>query len=1140
MNTENLLTNLLRSHIVSAEAIRTLRRRIEQNPEKFGPQAVIEWLVDQGHITTAQGQRLLASADTARLTGASPEFLAEDVLDLAPLTSAQSPPTDVGDEPQLAPLDDEPARKRDVPPPAKPKKQVKSGKSSTAWSHEVAPHGTPTPSRGPLDDLFGPELGRSAARGSLSRASADGDTQSKESRSRNVWDSPFLLIGGGALLLLLIVGPLLWWRLARGSAEDALAAANKDYLSGAYAQAVAKYDLFLTGFPDAPGASEAKVRQGLARMRLAVNGGGDWTKVLDLSHEVLKEIVDEESFGEEGRKELAAMLPSVAEGLAKTADKTLDKKLVDESRSVLALVNRHVTKNILPVARMKEITASLELTEHKLNRDQELAKTLTAIDQHLATGDTGAAYAARNVLVGEYYDLESDDRLLAAVRKMSAADQSAVKSSVEPRPAVAAPPQSVTTGTVVLASTTLKENPQGVAGEVVYALAAGGLYALDAVTGQTLWRRFIGLEATELPLPVSQDAGADVIVLDVAAGGIVRLAAATGHEQWRQSLEDSVPGAPVLIRDQVLVASRGGRLLALNVESGELGRSTRLPQGLRVTPAIDPRGRLAYQVSEHSNLFVLSLADGTCPEIVYLAHAAGNVRVPPVTVSRYVIVAENNGAESSVLRVFLADDNGLNLNQVQSLRLDGHVLSPPQVSGRALFVATDRDALYSYEVAAPGSGDPLTETARKAGVDGPPTLCFPVVSRSQLYVAGHGMTGYDLESAQGRLSPRWVQDSQHVFTQPPRLVGDALFHVSVRRGRPGAHVSSVKTADGSRMWETRLALPLWGQPHVDEAGGRVSLLTQAGALFELRTSELAQRPVAAPSAAIAPAAEAQADGSGPAVLAGGRRAWFPGGDSQRVLIVEPEGSIPRVHWLAVPDAIAARPVAAAGGLVIPGRIGQVFLVSGETGQSLMEPFQSTLAAGETTSWSDPGLIDEQRILLGDGSGSVFLLEASTGSGSGLRLVKDVTTSSPLKGSVAVVGNTAYASNVAGRLVSFTLPDLAAGDPLPVLDRLAFGPMKVGSLVLAATSENQLVALNQRGLAWQVPLDSGIPAGATMVGDRLYLATQSGTIQRLATSDGRAEGEPLRLGEPIAAGPILLADSLCVIGWDGSVHVLQLP
>ncbi len=179
------------------------------------------------------------------------------------------------------------------------------------------------------------------------------------------WDTPLILIGGGGLLAMVLLGGLLYWRLSRGNADQAFTMAEQDYQSGSYTQAVQKFDDFLENFPDDSKASTARVHRGMAKMRQAVDGARNWSNTLDTAESLISEISTEKDFGE-ARKELAALLPKIAAGLADQAREQRDGSLVDKAKATLKLIDKYVPKTLMPTQKVADVTASLGLTERML------------------------------------------------------------------------------------------------------------------------------------------------------------------------------------------------------------------------------------------------------------------------------------------------------------------------------------------------------------------------------------------------------------------------------------------------------------------------------------------------------------------------------------------------------------------------------------------------------------------------------------------------------------------------------------------------------------------------------------------------------------------------------------------------------
>ncbi len=132
------------------------------------------------------------------------------------------------------------------------------------------------------------------------------------------WESPLILLGGGTLIVLLLMGTVLFVFLTRGSGDKMFQEAETTYREQSYQQAIRLYDKFLSGHSSHASASLARVRRGLAELRLATAGGEKLEQALGETTRVLPTIVQEKAF-DEAYSELASILPGLAEGFAEKA-----------------------------------------------------------------------------------------------------------------------------------------------------------------------------------------------------------------------------------------------------------------------------------------------------------------------------------------------------------------------------------------------------------------------------------------------------------------------------------------------------------------------------------------------------------------------------------------------------------------------------------------------------------------------------------------------------------------------------------------------------------------------------------------------------------------------------------------------------
>ncbi|NLY03180.1 MAG: PQQ-binding-like beta-propeller repeat protein [Rhodopirellula sp.] len=1202
ISAEQFLDLLDEKDLLPPKLLESLRRQLAEakTPEtkaRLTAALVAKRLVDSGHLSRRLAQRLLdqgAGAPPAQRPatdrpkpqppspGSKDLTIAEDELapldeELAPLEDDLPPLEEVGSaaDAELAPLDeliplDEPSQSEmtlaDISdndddasdeyglapaplPPARPQTPPLPSRAGTNSVTDDAMDFLDQMVPLPGDDQpssAGDFLSATAGE-PLAAAAGKKDFFGRGRRVRgkgNVWDSPLLLIGGGVLLLLLILGGVLLWAISRESAEEMLRIADESYSAGSYTRAIQEYNRFLEKAPEDPGASKARIRRGLAQMRQVTDSSSDWSRALEVSKSVLGEIASETDFRGEAQPELAAMLPKIAEGLAKQAHEKTNASLVEQARETLALVEKYVAKSSRPHTRLADVEALLALSNRDIGRGAKLAETIVAMKAAAAAGKTEQAYLLRSTLLREYPNLADNEELREAVLAVSQAEQEAVKLVAEQQaPLTEGPALPYRKATALVRRETTADVP-GAAGRAVFAVAGGAVYGLDAATGKVQWRRPAGFAANGRspsfpPTLLGDAAGADVLLVDASRNELVALEGPTGTLRWRFPLKEPFDAHPVIAGDRILVATRSGRLVILAQSSGESPGYVRFPQQLRCGPAVDAGGSTAFQVAEHSNLFVLSLPDGRCKQVLYLGHEPGTITVSPVVIDSLLVVARNEIAEKSTLSVYsiVADGEKSGLVRLQQLPLKGHINTPLVVSGRRLLVVTDKAELAVFEVRGAEPDKPLGKVADAVASGDENLVRFPLLLGDQFYLGDAALTKYDVLASRERLQPRWTENQQSVTLQPLAAVGSTAIHVRRKIGLPGVFVSAVD-ADGKTLWQTQLAAGLAAEPLLSAGSDQLTLTTALGAIYEssFAASE-AGSAVVEPMAAIA-IAELPKPIASAVRLDDGSMALGTGRGAEEIVVINARDKPVRIRRFPLPDPLGGGLAAFSGGILAPSEIGQVYLVDPRNGEKRAEPFQPTVESGAKYAWhhapgSEPGVI-----LLSHGGG-LFRVGVQDAPKRHLAALAVAAPASPLGSAPAVAEKTVYAADAADNLVAFSLPELKPSGSWPLEGPCVWGPRQAGKYVLAAT-EDQLIGADAEQPRWKTPLPFGRPVGVPLVdADNALLASATGTIWRVELASGKKLGQ-VELGIALANGPVRLGERLLVFGEDGTAYEFEKP
>ncbi len=1170
MMVEQFIDRLAQQGLLDKRVIDELRRKVAKvQGKKVTPEAIAKYLIDRGHLTRFQATKLVneftSLPDTAGDRGAKsksgelqlapledPAGL-RDSLQVPPAPGARQRPAVDEEVDDLTAIDrdwDQPAPAAPVPrepeaerrpravqpgPPAAPPGAPPSGPPAP-------PH--PTARAVPLTDdlLAGLESHGAPVLMAGDRSGRHGLAPvQRRLQKTSEWDSMLLLVGGASIGVMLVIGAFLYLSLARGKAEELIAAAGKEYSAQSYAQAIRLYDEFLEAYPHHEDASLARVRREIARLRQSYKVPEQGLKV---AREVLPIIEQEESFPT-ARDELASMLPQIAAGFVSEArragDATAQEELLQKTAAAMELVEN---PNYIPSELRKSQATTIDAiredmarVRREIDRVRNLDATVETIAQAALSGDTPAAYAARQALLSTYPGLDADPQLRDAMLKISDRERQRVQVVEEPiapatdDPAAALPPH-------IVLSHRAGQTIASVIDHVVYTLAEGNVFALDASTGDVLWRRFVGFETIWQPQPLAAATpGSDAVVVDQRSGEVMRLQARTGTLVWRVALGEAF-FAPLVVGDHIYVAGASGKLYVIEADSGQVKHHVRIPQSLEVAAGVGVGRPQLYQVANQDNIYVLSAETLECREVLYLGHKRGTISVPPVMALGYLFVVENAGPDVSFLHVIATDSQGLNLKVAQEkIRLRGRVLVPPVVGRRQVLVVTDRRAVELFDVDPNNAtGTPVTTLGRLNATAEEPMIGYPLLEVGYAWVANNRFSKYQLQATSGKLVSEWVLDEQDVYLAPLQLVRDVVIHVRRRQSAPGVSIAATRTGDKDPSWQTEVAVPARGVFVRDEA---VDIVTARGRLFRAGAADFQHGLLSAAQASalrderlVLSLAEGIEAGDGQWVFAP------PQGYHQLVFYQPGAGQEPlRLLTLTVPaGAATCQPVPFAGGLLVPQQDGNVTLVDPVTGSDRMHAFHPSTPLGDTTRWSRPAVLDGgQEFVIATSYHALYRVGIHDVGGKALAELASRQVEGEVISPWAAVGSCCYGvlrSSAGDQVAGYALPDLTPASPVPLAGRLAWGPERVGDVVLVA-SEAELICmdgtLQQR---WKTPLEHGPVVGRALRSDaHAWLCSADGFLCRIELADGNLV-ETVAIGEPLASGPVLYGDRLLVAGRSG--------
>ncbi len=1183
---EDLIDLIERKQLLSKDLINQLRMRAAQTMTPIPAEAFAQRLVEKDILSQAIAEGLLREIQEGDTSDSSSSPVSE------PLSLDDS---EEEEEIGLAPMDDEaappsppPEKKREKPSARKKPADSSSKSASSPRSRpnqekrrsppQDASEGS-TPPEPLFDESLVEETSEPAAWEEKSRTTRR-SRHKRPRRKKNPWDSKLLLIGGGTLILLVIVAAVLVHAISRRSAEEVLSAANEAYLQGSYTQAIAGYRDYLDSFPSHPEVPVAKVRRSLSRMRQVTNAGTDWSEALRVVEEEAAKISGEEPFQSEGRQELKAMLPKIADGLVADAGDSLSSEKVEQTEKAIRLIEKYIPFSSRPAERIRAVEAELALVKRKISRDRSLEQARESIEESLSDpeaidGETIArCYEQLDGLLREYPMLLEDPRLTEIFRNVSRAERFAIHwseeafSGSEPSatPTVPVP-------RIIFADRVLTAKANVPANEVIFSSFGGVLHTLSAETGDLLWRYPLGTSDRFFgpPPPIHRlgpEENHDVIVIDHHRRSLVRLDGKQGTLVWELPMPGPFHFDPPLQGNTTYLTLESGKLLRSNISEGTLQKGHFvLPQSTPTPATFDPKKNLLYQLADRATMYVIDPENREMVDTIYLGHQPGSVRLPPLRIHDLLIVAEQIDADDSVLKIFSpktlseATENGQagdassaeeeTWELVQTFPIEGIVETPPTVDGNHLLLVSDRGNLYFFTRTGLSDTEPFELTAQgrtaenQSQEESVEMLRYLKMLDRNIWVADYQLTRFDIQSSRQRLIPSQAKYRGTVPLGPLEHLQETLFYSFRQAKLPGATVLALSAAAMEEQWRNRLGVPM--VTHLTGAGpdGEMQWLSRTGQMYLIDPSVGGEKRIINDPTISLSIDELNQPLDGMVTLPGNLQAWYSLHGPPRIPVYDPKARSDPFRWITLPAPLAAAPIAYEDGLLTPLENGRITLWNPQTGAKRAEPFAAEIDFQTTPTWTTPLKMKNGGVLVGDGRGKLFHLEIQEDPQPHLALRQSLELSFPLASPMAEGEEHVFASDAGHSLLKLHARDLTLVDSWELASPMDWGPAIVGETLLFTTREGEFFALDM--LEEQSPPQlQGIdfkqaPLAGTPIfwRDKWLCASVDGSVWTLEASSGTVELVEA-LNVPLTGEPVLQGDELFLNGKDGCLYGMMLP
>ncbi len=942
-----------------------------------------------------------------------------------------------------------------------------------------------------------------------------------------VFTSPVVI--GLAVTFLLLIGLSfgLYRVIVRTEAQGRFTAATENYERGDFVAAIKGFDAYLKAEPEGLRSNKAQVYRALARVRQHTSAtSGSWNNAFKEAEAMLQDVSSLPEYRDVS-VDLADEVRKTAEGMFERARDLADPAWFSQAQAAIALHSKIAGSAAASLLGRTKIADKLAQAQGAIRKAADLKASIAAIDAAIGSARPSDAYHARTSILKRHPDLASNKEIASRLGKINDLVRSAVAFDPSGRPGLTDPlgePLGPPTSLVLRLD---PSKPATRNGPLAYALADGWAWGFDATSGAPIWQVPVGLASPFAPVRVEGGITPVVLMVDARTSELVCREGRTGRLVWRQTLEGWATDPPLILGSRVLQPMVDGRLLEIDLKSGDLKGTLRLGRKIARAPILDETGEQAYLLADEDCLFVLKLDPIACASVEFLGHESGTVACLPTRAGRLFVLAENQTLDSGRWRVFVMGATGGSFRQVQEVAIGGWTWASPVESGPVFWSASDRGEVIAFAIGrVDAKTPPLSPIARLAPGRLNQGPAFPQARSDREFTVASGLSArYDLDVDRGKLTPVWTLGISGRALAPAQTVGRLTVLTQQAESGQGTALWGVDSATGDVRWRSIVGAPWPSRWMPSPSGDSISTLFSDGRDLtltrdQLRTGGFVEQALPKPGSAdiVAPGSER--------FEVGGTTILVPTPDAGQILVRD-SGEVYRT--VALPAPLAASPLPFGKNLLVPGLDGRIYLVEPQSGLSVADPYIPPFDRSKPIRWRDPVALEGEACVVADGSGTLRRLILETSPRPRLVVSAERKLDSPSIVSPASTGSAILVATADLKVRAFSGRDLSPLGSWPIATPPNLGPTVVAGFGFVGDATGQVLAFSSDGRRlWTSTLREPRVAGPPVIrGDSAWFVTRDqGGVEALNLADGTSLGQTPVVAEP-ASGP-LAADNDLVI------------
>ena len=959
----------------------------------------------------------------------------------------------------------------------------------------------------------------------------------------SVKKSPFVMFMAGAIILLALVALIFFVMILTADEENSFKAAKQKLDAKAFPEARQRFEKFLEAYPGGKFENQARIALHKARVMTYTEASSYTVEAVVEGVKELEEFIrvcrDLEGFKDEedSVRRYAIRLTRVG---AIVAEAKKNQEALDQSATAKKIYEQYVGEKA-SISIDKELSELQRKAEAAILKDTKLNEALAEINGHLDAGDTFAALESRQALV-DRYDALSDDadvtqilqNILDKEKELTVAESVGTEASTDELEAVGRVAASLTLRTQARTDLVSRDAR-------VFAVGMGSCFGLDSETGAPLWKRSVGKNAPFAPTLVTpSQEDSPLLVFHSGVKELLLLNQRDGKLIWRQSIPEQPTGPPIIFQQQVYVTTASS-IWRLSADSGKIISRVSFNQPVIGPPVLTRDQKHMVIPGDQSVIYTLTVNPMECVAVSYIEHRLGSVEAPMLMLGNLLLLCDNDTASETRLRVLDLDPATglLTVRMRGQTTVKGQVRDNCLLRGTELFIPSTPQRVSAFNVNdSPEADPPLSPIGTNQLPTSSAASVFLLAGpQGQLWMASESLRKFRIRTNAVELLSDTAAKGLHL--RPIQFKDRNVFVTTNEPYSKSVFYSKIDPQKMEGQWRTVLGTNVVAAAPTSNNQSLIAV-GDYGHVYRVSLDEIKEGKFILDDISNHSLPDKLTDLVGGLELKDGRVASYCGGEEPAIWTFVPTGQFEQIWKLkGVPET---EPVSLAAGVVaaLPGRL----QMTGVSGSLSVLDYSGPQGVNQQIRWKNLVAVSDRQVIAvsAEKPNRAFRIEYRTTPQPHLFEVSITPLNETVNQRPTLAGELLMACTEEKNLLALSSTTLEQLGSAALGGNSDSPPFVAGDRVFVDVEGLELKVFT-RSAELQQTGSVSLVGGRSIVGtpvpvnDGFVVCFSDGQVAML-DADGNATEKTMSLGQRAQRGPVIVGNSLVVIGLDGSLFSID--